>query len=272
MSQTLPWYAGARGRLLLFNLLVVGVTLAVSLVAITGFRHAGTIQEEAQAQTLADMNGSLALARDTANVATAAVRLSQVVGALEYQSESARLQQTQQALQQALTQLAAAPVARLQPALLSRIRERSQMLEQSITLLLQRGHQRHLQRNTMLSGLWQAQLLLNRINALASNAAFLPLRQQSESLLAVAIRSATPQAAVQQLTCPGKQRRFSAAASAEREPARGSDPLRHAAGCGAAAHLYFAGLVSPAAGGGAGTAAGALYPRSQRAGARCPGP
>ena len=200
MSQTLPWYAGARGRLLLFNLLVVGVTLAVSLVAITGFRHAGTIQEEAQAQTLADMNGSLALARDTANVATAAVRLSQVVGALEYQSESARLQQTQQALQQALTQLAAAPVARLQPALLSRIRERSQMLEQSITLLLQRGHQRHLQRNTMLSGLWQAQLLLNRINALASNAAFLPLRQQSESLLAVAIRSATPQAAVQQLT------------------------------------------------------------------------
>ena len=74
MQRTYPWQAGARGRLLLFNLLVVSVTLMVSVVAIFGFRHAGAIQEQAQAQTLADMNGSLALARDTANVATAAVR------------------------------------------------------------------------------------------------------------------------------------------------------------------------------------------------------
>ena len=111
MQRTYPWQAGARGRLLMFNLLVVAVTLMVSVVAIVGFRHAGTIQEQAQAQTLADMNGSLALARDTANVATAAVRLSQVVGALEYQSESQRLQQNQQALQQSLSLLASAPLA-----------------------------------------------------------------------------------------------------------------------------------------------------------------
>ncbi len=199
MSHNLHWHAGARGRLLLFNLLVVSVTLAVSLVAIFGFRHAGHIQEQAQAQTLADMNGSLALARDTANVATAAVRLSQVVGALEYQSESARLQQTQQALQHSLTQLANAPLAALQPALLARIRERSQMLEQSINQLLRVGHQRHLQRNVMLSGLWQAQLLLTRINTLVTDSSFLPLRQQTEALLNVAIQSAAPQAAEQQL-------------------------------------------------------------------------
>ncbi|TQC76711.1 ATP-binding protein [Pantoea dispersa] len=199
MSHSLHWHAGARGRLLMFNLLVVSVTLAVSLVAIFGFRHAGHIQEQAQAQTLADMNGSLALARDTANVAIAAVRLAQVVGALEYQSESARLQQTQQALQQSLSQLASAPLAAQQPALLARIRERSQMLEQSISQLLLEGHQRHLQRNVMLSGLWQAQLLLNRIDLLASDGAFLPLRQQTAALLTVAIQSATPQAAVQQL-------------------------------------------------------------------------
>ncbi len=199
MNHTLHLHAGARGRLLLFNLLVVSVTLAVSLVAIFGFRHAGHIQEQAQAQTLADMNGSLALARDTANVATAAVRLSQVVGALEYQSESASLQHTQQALQRSLTQLANAPLAALQPQLLARIRERSQMLEQSINQLLRVGHQRHLQRNQMLSGLWQAQLLLNRINMLALDSSFLPLRQQTEALLKVAIQSAAPQAAEQQL-------------------------------------------------------------------------
>ena len=127
------------------------------------------------------------------------MRLAQVVGALEYQSESARLQQTQQALQQSLSQLASAPLAAQQPALLARIRDRSQMLEQSISQLLLEGHQRHLQRNVMLSGLWQAQLLLNRIDLLASDGAFLPLRQQTAALLTVAIQSATPQAAVQQL-------------------------------------------------------------------------
>lgn len=51
MQRTYPWQAGARGRLLLFNLLVVSVTLMVSVVAIFGFRHAGAIQEQAQAQT-----------------------------------------------------------------------------------------------------------------------------------------------------------------------------------------------------------------------------
>lgn len=82
MQRSSPWQVGARGRLLLSHLLVVCVTLMVSVVAVTSFRHAGTIQAQAQAQTLADMNGSLALARDTSNVAITAVRLSQVVGAL----------------------------------------------------------------------------------------------------------------------------------------------------------------------------------------------
>lgn len=200
MSHSLHWHAGARSRLLLFNLLVMSVTLAVSLVAILGFRHAGHIQEQAQAQTLADMNGSLALARDTANVAIAAVRLSQVVGALEYQSESARLQQTQQELQHSLSLLAQAPLAAQQPQLLARIRERSQMLEQTINRLLLEGHQRHLQRNVMLSGLWQSQLLLNRIDLLTlTTSPSAALRQQTHSLLSVAIQSSAPQAAVQQL-------------------------------------------------------------------------
>lgn len=195
------WQAGARGRLLLFNLLVVSVTLMVSAVAILGFRHAGQIQEQAQAQTLADMNSSLALARDTANVATAAVRLAQVVGALEYQSESARLQQQQQALQHALALVAQAPLAASQPARVARIHTRSLMLEQAVNQLLLRGHQRHLQRNQMLSGLWQSQLLLEHINSLSSQQPDAPsaaLREQAMRLIEVAIRTASPRAVIDQ--------------------------------------------------------------------------
>lgn len=55
------------------------VTLLVSGVAVFGFHHASQLQEQVQRQTLNDMRGSMDLAR-TANVATAAVRLSQVVG------------------------------------------------------------------------------------------------------------------------------------------------------------------------------------------------
>ena len=200
MRHQHPWQAGARGRLLLFNLLVVCVTLMVSAVAILGFRHAGRIQEQAQAQTLSDMSASLALARDTASVATAAVRLSQVVGALEYQSESQRLQQNQQALQHSLTLLASAPLAARQTARVARIRARSLMLEQTITQLLINGHQRHLQRNALLSGLWQSQLLLDHINQLAARSGpATALRQQTERLLAAAIRTPSPGAVVDQL-------------------------------------------------------------------------
>ncbi|HKN05279.1 MAG TPA: hybrid sensor histidine kinase/response regulator, partial [Buttiauxella sp.] len=75
-----PFLTSARGRLLSFNLLVVAVTLMVCGVAILGFDHASRLQEQVQGQTLSDMSGSMELARDTANVATAAVRLTQVVG------------------------------------------------------------------------------------------------------------------------------------------------------------------------------------------------
>ena len=73
MSSRPPFFTSARGRLLMFNLLVVAVTLMVSGVAVLGFRHASQIQEQVQQQTLDDMTGSMNLARDTANVATAAM-------------------------------------------------------------------------------------------------------------------------------------------------------------------------------------------------------
>lgn len=111
-----PFFTSARGRLLSFNLLMGVVTLLVSGVAVFGFHHASQLQEQVQRQTLNDMRGSMDLARDTANVATAAVRLSQVVGALEYKSEAERLLATQQALKHSLAQLAAASLAQQEQA------------------------------------------------------------------------------------------------------------------------------------------------------------
>lgn len=198
------FFASARGRLLFFNLLVMAVTLMVCGVAVLGFRHASQIQEQVQQQTLDDMTASMNLARDTANVATAAVRLSQVVGALEYKGEAERLKATQTALQRSLEQLARAPLAQLEPQLVARITQRSIELEQSVTQMLERGQRRHLERNTLLSSLYQNQSYLRHILDINQReGGTLPdprLLGEMDRLLDAAIRTPSPKATVQQLT------------------------------------------------------------------------
>ncbi|MCU6667742.1 ATP-binding protein [Enterobacteriaceae bacterium H4N4] len=202
-SRRPPFFASARGRLLIFNLLVVAVTLMVSGVAVLGFRHASDIQEQVQRQTLDDMTGSMNLARETANVATAAVRLSQVVGALEYKGEAERLKQTQTALRGALEQLADAPLAQQEPALVARIIQRSTELQQSVTGMLERGQRRHLERNALLSSLYQSQSYLRHLQDInrryASNVPDARTLSEMDRLIAAAIETPSPRATVQQL-------------------------------------------------------------------------
>ncbi len=199
-----PFLTSARGRLLSFNLLVVAVTLMVCGVAILGFNHASRLQEQVQGQTLSDMSGSMELARDTANVATAAVRLTQVVGALEYQSEAQRLQQTQQALQNSLSHLAHTPLASREPELVKRITERSNELESSVTRMLELGHRRHLERNALLSALYQNQSYLHHIQDInARDGRVTPearLLTEMDRLILIAIQTPSPKATVIQLT------------------------------------------------------------------------
>lgn len=203
MSSRPPFFASARGRLLIFNLLVVAVTLMVSGVAVLGFRHASQIQEQVQQQTLDDMTGSMNLARDTANVATAAVRLSQVVGALEYKGEAERLKQTQMALRHSLEQLAEAPLAQQEPALVARIIQRSNELQQSVTEMLERGQRRHLERNALLSSLYQSQSYLRHLQDINrryhSNVPDAQQLMEMDRLIAAAIDTPSPRATVQQL-------------------------------------------------------------------------
>lgn len=198
-----PFFASARGRLLFFNLLVMAVTLMVSGVAVFGFRHASQIQEQVQQQTLDDMTGSMKLARDTANVATAAVRLSQVVGALEYQGEAQGLKATQTALKGSLDQLAAAPLAGLEPALVGRITARSNELQRSVTQMLARGQRRHLQRNDLLSSLYQNQSHLRHLQTLSlRNGSHQPderLLMEIDRLIEAAIQTPSPRPTVLQI-------------------------------------------------------------------------
>lgn len=202
-SRRPPFFASARGRLLIFNLLVVAVTLMVSGVAVLGFRHASHIQEEVQRQTLDDMTGSMNLARETANVATAAVRLSQVVGALEYKDEANRLKQTQTALGHSLEQLAWAPLAQQEPALVARIIRRSNELQRSVTGMLERGQRRHLERNALLSALYQSQSYLRHLQDInrrfASNVPDARLLSEMDRLIVAAIETPSPRATLQQL-------------------------------------------------------------------------
>ena len=192
------FFASARGRLLFFNLLVVAVTLMVSGVAVLGFQHARQIQEQVQQHPVDDMTGSMNLARDTANVATAAVRLSQVVGALEYKGEAERLQETQRVLKQSLEQLATAPLAQQEPVLVERIIQRSNELQSSVEGMLQRGQRRHLERNALLSSLYQNQSYLRHLQKLigAQDDALLG---QMDRLIVAAIDTPTPRSVVKQL-------------------------------------------------------------------------
>lgn len=203
MPSRPPFFASARGRLLIFNLLVVAVTLMVSGVAVLGFRHASQIQEQVQQQTLVDMTGSMNLARDTASVATAAVRLSQVVGALEYKGEAERLKQTQMALRRSLEQLAEAPLAQQEPGLVARIIQRSNELQQSVTGMLERGQRRHLQRNALLSSLYQSQSYLRHLQDInrrfGSNVPDAQQLAEMDRLIIAAIDTPSPRATIQQL-------------------------------------------------------------------------
>lgn len=148
------------------------------------------------------MTGSMNLARDTANVATAAVRLSQVVGALEYKGEAERLKQTQMALRHSLSSLPM-PLAQQEPALVARIIRRSNELQQSVTGMLERGQKRHLERNALLSALYQSQSYLRHLQDInrryASNVPDARQLAEMDRLIVAAIDTPSPRATVQQL-------------------------------------------------------------------------
>ncbi|HEI2547218.1 TPA: response regulator [Escherichia coli] len=192
------FFASARGRLLLLNLLVVAVTLMVCGVAVMGFRHASQMQELVQQQTVDDMTGSLNLARDTANVATAAVRLSQVVGALEYKGEAERLLETQRALKNSLEQLATAPLAQQDAGLVARIIQRSNELQTSVGGMLERGQRRHLERNALLSSLYQNLSYLRHLQKVTHAQDDILLNEMNR-LIVAAIATPAPQAIIHQL-------------------------------------------------------------------------
>lgn len=131
-----PLFSGVRGRLLLFNLLVVLLTILIGIIAVFGFNNAGRLLTDMQESTLSEMNSGMEVGVKTAKVATVAVSLTQVIGAMEYQSESDLLKNALQALQDSLNKMAAAPLARQNSELIDRIHQRSNELQTSVRKLL----------------------------------------------------------------------------------------------------------------------------------------
>lgn len=156
-----PLFSGVRGRLLLFNLLVVLLTILIGIIAVFGFNNAGRLLTDMQESTLSEMNSGMEVGVKTAKVATVAVSLTQVIGAMEYQSESDLLKNALQALQDSLNKMAAAPLARQNSELIDRIHQRSNELQTSVRKLLDLTRRRHLERHTLLGMIYQAQSQLD---------------------------------------------------------------------------------------------------------------
>ncbi len=152
-----PLFSGVRSRLLSFNLLVVSLTLAIGIIAVFGFNNAGRLLTDMQESTLSEMNSGMEVGVKTAKVATVAVSLTQVIGAMEYQSESDLLKNSLQGLRDSLTKMAAAPLAQQQPQLINRIHKRSDELQESVRRLLDLTRTRHLERHDLLGVIYQAQ-------------------------------------------------------------------------------------------------------------------
>jgi signal transduction histidine kinase/CheY-like chemotaxis protein/HAMP domain-containing protein len=156
-SRYKPLFSGVRGRLLVFNLLVVSLTLVIGIIAVFGFNNAGRLLTDMQESTLSEMNSGMEVGVKTAKVATVAVSLTQVIGAMEYQSESDLLKNSLQGLRDSLTKMAAAPLAQQQPQLINRIHQRSDELQESVRRLLDLTRTRHLERHDLLGVIYQAQ-------------------------------------------------------------------------------------------------------------------
>lgn len=125
------------------------------------------------------------------------------MGALEYKSEAERLLATQQALKHSLAQLAAASLAQQEQARVANIIRRSNALQQSVAEMLERGQRRHLQRNALLSSLYQNQSNLRHLadlNDRGGDKAIDPRRlAEMDRLIVAAIHTVTPRSIVLQL-------------------------------------------------------------------------
>ena len=135
-ARRYPFFSGVKGRLLLFNVLVVALTLATGIIAVFGFNNAGKLLTKMQ-ETHADGNEQWhGGRREYRKSGDRCGESDAVIGALEYQSESGQLKNALQSLQNSLAKMAAARLAQKQPQLIDRIHQRSNELQDSVRRLL----------------------------------------------------------------------------------------------------------------------------------------
>ncbi|MGL4859736.1 MAG: ATP-binding protein [Enterobacteriaceae bacterium] len=203
LSRRYRYVLSARGRLLMFTLLGGTLTLLLCVVALLAFNHLNQLQKKVQKQTVAEMSAVVELNRNTADLAMAAIRLSQVMDPQEYISESTRLKQTQQALNLSLARPAETSLSQYEKALLERLTERSVMLEKAVTRLLDASYQRHRLYNRILSELYQASSYLRTIKRIKAREGIaqpdIMLLNQLQKMITVLTHANAPGVAVLQL-------------------------------------------------------------------------
>lgn len=85
------------------------------------------------------------------------------------------------------------PLAQQEPALVARIIQRSNELQQGVTGMLERGQRRHLERNALLSSLYQSQSYLRHLQDInrrtGSDVPDAQLLMEMDRLIAAAIET-----------------------------------------------------------------------------------
>lgn len=192
-----------RGRLLLFNILVVVSALLTGGIAWFGFSYSSAQLNQLQQQTLSEIKTGRELGMRLAQMATEAVRLVQVTGAIEYQTAVKQLNHHIEEVHATLDKVAEGPLATNAPQRIKQIQVHSGQFEHSIVQLLELAHQRHMHRSELLGLAHQALLELDRLQQLQHHFHTMQLNNERAQVLRDKLQLATgipaPFTAIQQL-------------------------------------------------------------------------
>lgn len=192
-----------RSKLLMFNVLVVASALLTGGIAWFGFSYSSTQLGQLQQQTLSEIKTGRELGMRLAQMATEAVRLVQVTGAIEYQTAVRQLHHHIDEVHATLANVAQGPLSKKAPKSVQQIELHTAQFEKSIVKLLELAHQRHMHRSELLGLAHQSLILLARQISLQQryHATLLDAAQQRSLMekLQLATHIPAPLTAIQQL-------------------------------------------------------------------------
>ncbi|QLB12973.1 phospho-acceptor domain-containing protein [Bisgaardia hudsonensis] len=180
-----------RFRLVFFLIIAISLIIFISTTAIVGLNTTYNSLSDLRDRSLNQMFSSMILGVKTAQISTYAKRLTQTMGALEYQEESKALALHTKQLQKLLIEAKQSTLE--QDQLFAQIVSNIGLLEKSVQELLLQTHQRHIIHTDILSNLNQGLLYIQHIKRLEKrsklSADFIPQLDRVEKLIEDAAKS-----------------------------------------------------------------------------------